>query len=119
MLCCPIAHEPREFGIAALRQNHLEGHVLVTARTVGTWRALALEAQDAPGIGVDRDGHVDRSCRRWHRHFATEHSFPQRHRQVEVDVIALAPKEGMGRNMNLDERVAGGAAVAAGRTLSW
>src|SRR5437764_10982162 len=35
-----------------------------------------------------------------------------------MNVVSIAPEEGMGRHVNLDERIAGRATVPAGRSLS-
>ncbi len=117
MLRRPGAQEFGQFRVAALGQNHFQRDILVAARAVGPGRALALETQNAAGVGMGRHGHGDVARRGRHGDFPAERRLGQGHRQLEMDVVALAPEKRMGRDVDFDERVAARAAADARAAL--
>src|SRR5690242_5342286 len=112
----PVFEEFREVGIIARADHDLQRDVLVAGYFFALPLAMnASSAQPQPraGGGAFRDRHRYGPGDGRHRHARAEQGFGKAGRQFQMNVVALAAKEGMRRDMHLDQRIARRAAAKA------
>src|SRR5512138_905477 len=115
----PVLDEVAQLLVRALRQHDAQLHVLVADLVPFARRdALALKAQGGAAVGAGRDLHRHAAVHRGHGHRRPQQRLLQRHRQLDMDVAALALEEGVRLDVHLHQRVAGGAAAHAGHALA-
>src|SRR5262245_16119548 len=109
----PFAHQLFELRIAALGQHDTHGGEQV-AFAVLRGKALAFEAEGAPGAGAGRNGKLDRAFERRHAHLGAEHRLVERDRKLEPQIGTCARKQRMRRDRDDDQKIASTAASAGG-----
>src|SRR6202035_1709834 len=77
----------------------------------GLRQSLALEAKRSSARGVFRDRQFHRAAERRHAYLAAEHRFIERDRQFDAQIAAVDLKEGMRRDADRDQEIAGPVAV--------
>src|ERR1700704_5182079 len=75
-------------------------HVFVTAITVRPGNALSLEPKHGVGVGPFRYAHGHLARGRRYLDLAAQHGFPQRNRQLQVNVVALACEDAVRPNLD-------------------
>src|SRR3979490_771410 len=103
----PLGNEFLELRIWAFRQHHLERHVFVTAITVRPGNALSLEPKHGAGVGPFRYAHGHLARGRRYLHLAAQHGFPERNRQLQMNVVALACEDAVRTTPDLAQDPAG------------
>src|SRR5437016_800935 len=103
----PLSDEFFELGIRLDRQHDFQGDVLITAGAARPGHALPFKTKDRAGVRPFRDGHRYLAGRCRNVDLAPEHSFAQRDRQLDMDVIVLARENAVRPHLDLDQCIAG------------
>src|SRR5665213_503505 len=110
----PLFHQRLELGVVPVRQHNPGGDEQVAGRP-RLRQALAFEAENPPAGGVLRNRQLDRVAQGRNTDLAAQNGLIQRNRQVDAQIVAVDLEEGVRRDADRDQEIAG---RMAGRGLA-